>query len=220
MKKNETRKGQEYRAWLIYDEERAAANRSYIQMHYETGARYGIQFQLLMAEEVEQMMRQDKLAELPDFAIIRTISPSLSEQLESLSVPVFNPAFVSRICNDKGKTISYIKENTDIPVIETERYENRQLSESFLQIRPEHVIKSVDGHGGKQVFRTTEPFSKICQGIGSSDFIIQPFIKGMGKDVRVYVIGKKIIKTRDGTWSAVRSYTLRRARRCPFCLRH
>lgn len=193
MKKNEIRKGQGFRAWLIYDEERAAANRSYIQMHFETGVRYGIQFQLLLTDEVEKMVRQNPMVESPDFAIVRAISPSLSEKLESFSIPVFNPAFVSRICNDKGKTISYIKENSDVPVIETFRYDNRQLSESLLKNYPDHVVKSVDGHGGKQVFRTTEPFSQINHGIGSSDFVIQPFVRGEGKDVRVYVIGNKIM---------------------------
>lgn len=193
MMRDSNRKGQELKAWLIYDEERAAANRSYIQMHYETGERYGIRFQLLMDDEVKQILKQDTLAEYPDFAIVRTIAPNLSQNLENNSIPVFNPVFVSKICNDKGKTISYIKENTTIPVIETYRYDNRQLSESLLQAYPEHVIKSVDGHGGKQVFRTTDPFSRICQGIGGSDFIIQPFVRGEGKDIRVYVIGREII---------------------------
>lgn len=193
MMRDSNRKGRELKAWLIYDEERAAANRSYIQMHYETGERYGIRFQLLMDDEVKQILKQDTLAEYPDFAIVRTIAPSLSQNLENNSIPVFNPAFVSKICNDKGKTISYIKENTTIPVIETYRYDNRQLSESLLQAYPEHVIKSVDGHGGKQVFRTTDPFLRICQGIGGSDFIIQPFVRGEGKDIRVYVIGREII---------------------------
>lgn len=193
MMRDSNRKGRELKAWLIYDEERAAANRSYIQMHYETGERYGIRFQLLMDDEVKQILKQDTLAEYPDFAIVRTIAPSLSQNLENNSIPVFNPAFVSKICNDKWKTISYIKENTTIPVIETYRYDNRQLSESLLQAYPEHVIKSVDGHGGKQVFRTTDPFSRICHGIGCSDFIIQPFVRGEGKDIRVYVIGREII---------------------------
>lgn len=193
MMRDSNRKGQELKAWLIYDKERAAANRSYIQMHYEMGERYGIRFQLLMDDEVKQILKQDTLAEYPDFAIVRTIAPSLSQNLENNSIPVFNPAFVSKICNDKGKTISYIKENTTIPVIETYRYDNRQLSESLLQAYPEHVIKSVDGHGGKQVFRTTDPFLGICQGIGGSDFIIQPFVRGEGKDIRVYVIGREII---------------------------
>ena len=39
--KDSNREGQELKAWLIYDEERAAANRFFIQMHYETGGRYG-----------------------------------------------------------------------------------------------------------------------------------------------------------------------------------
>lgn len=186
------RKKTEFTAWLVYDRERAAINSSYIQMHHEIGARYGIRFQLLLPEQAEQKLHKEDLPALPDFAIVRTVCPELSEELERFSVPVFNPASVSRICNDKGNTISFIKKNSEVPVIETIRYDNRELSESLLQKYPEHVIKSVDGHGGRQVFRTSEPFPQILSGIGSSDFIIQPFIRGEGKDVRVYVIGREI----------------------------
>ncbi len=182
----------EYRAWLIYDRERAAANRSYIQMHFDTGVSYGIQFELLMTDEVERRLREGKRELFPDFAIVRSICPELSARLEEF-LPVFNPAFVSKICNNKGKTIDYIKEKTDIPVIDTTTFQNNQLSESLLWDYPHHVIKSVDGHGGRQVFLTSDSYPLIRRGIGCSDFIIQPFVKGPGKDIRVYVIGKEIV---------------------------
>ena len=43
--------GPQVSAWLIYDEERAARNRFYIQMHQEAGAGLGIRFQLLFPDE-------------------------------------------------------------------------------------------------------------------------------------------------------------------------
>uniref|UniRef100_UPI003FED5DD8 ATP-grasp domain-containing protein n=1 Tax=Eubacterium sp. TaxID=142586 RepID=UPI003FED5DD8 len=62
-----------------------------------------------------------------------------------------------------------------------------------LKEYPDYVIKAVDGHGGKQVFLTNESFDLIQTGIAGSDFILQPFVKGPGVDLRVYIIGKKIV---------------------------
>lgn len=181
-----------YYAWLIYDREGAAANQDYIRMHREIGLEYGIRFELLLPEEAAQRAA-GLSADVPDFAIVRAIRPNLSENLEKKGIPVFNPAFVSRICNDKGRTIDYIRQNSQIPVVPTIRYERDSLSEALLLGCPGHIIKAVDGHGGKQVFRTSDPYDEILCGIGTSDFIIQPFVKGPGKDVRVYVIGREII---------------------------
>lgn len=196
-----TEEGQDYRAWLVYDGESARLNRPYIQMHHEIGAGYGIHFRLLSPEQVRQRLHgpDQEDPKLPDFAIVRTICPELSEELEGFSVPVFNPAAVSRICNDKGKTIDFIKKNSEVPVIETTRYANRELSGTLMRRYPGHVIKSVDGHGGREVFFTSDPFPQIVRGIGTSDFIIQPFVRGKGRDVRVYVIGTEIIAAVERT---------------------
>lgn len=40
---------------------------------------------------------------------------------------------------------------------------------------------------------TNESFDLIQTGIASSDFILQSFVKGPGVDLRVYIIGKKIV---------------------------
>lgn len=175
-------------AWLIYDEEGASRNADYIACHKEVGARQGIHFELRMAEELLLQIPEKH----PGFAIVRTICPVLSKKLEAEGILIFNSAFVSEICNDKGKTIAYIKEKTEVPVIPTKRFAQNELSRKLLAGFPDSVIKAVDGHGGKQVFRTSDSFEKIRKGIGTSDFIIQPFISGPGKDVRVYVIGKEI----------------------------
>jgi glutathione synthase/RimK-type ligase-like ATP-grasp enzyme len=124
---------------------------------------------------------------------VRTIQPLLSKKLEECGISVFNNSFVSEICNHKGKTIEYVKKNSDIPTIPTTVHTNSELSPSFLSRYPCHVIKAVDGHGGRQVFRTSDDWELIRSGIGSSDYVIQPFINGPGKDLRLYVIGKKIV---------------------------
>lgn len=181
-----------YKAWLVYDREGAGRNADYIRMHQETGARMGIEVTLVVTEQIRDFSlytQEDK----PDFAIVRTIQPALSKQLEGFGIPVFNNSFVSEICNHKGKTLDYIRANSDIPVIPSETFSHLHLSQNLLSQYPEHVIKAVDGHGGSQVFRTGEPWEVIRRGITDSDFVIQPFIDGPGQDIRLYVIGSQIV---------------------------
>lgn len=176
-------------AWLIYDDEGAKRNADYIALHKEIGISQGISFVLKRAEDLLQNIPNEH----PDFAIVRAICPTLSKRLEEDGILIFNPAFVSEICNDKGKTIEYVAEKTEVPVIPTERFAAGELTESLLAAHPDSVVKAVDGHGGTQVFRSEKAIAEIRRGLGDSDFIIQPFIKCGGRDVRVYVIGKEIV---------------------------
>lgn len=184
-------------AWLVYDRTGAEKNADYIRMHKQIGKKFGIFFELKYVESLcDSCSAKDGLFDTikkPDFAIIRTIRPELSKRLETCKIPVFNNAYVSEICNDKGKTIRYIEDNTDVPVIPTECFSNDRLTAELLKTHPDCVIKAADGHGGTQVFRTEESFEDIVAGIGTSDFVIQPFVDGPGKDVRVYVIGNDVI---------------------------
>ncbi len=182
-------------AWLVYDEERAAKNADYIALHHKKGAEYGIEFALKMADECQMALRSGAR---PDFAIVRTVNPALSRELEEQGVPVFNPSPVSEICNDKYKTYEYVSARCEtMPVLDTrfflgEMLNDRAGTEHLLRQFPHHVLKAVDGHGGSQVFLTDEAsYEEI--GIMGADFILQPFLKGPGKDVRVYVIGDEIV---------------------------
>ena len=182
-------------AWLVYDRQGAKRNGDYIRMHKEIGAKFGFDFKLKIIEEIypRKMFSTDTIMLNPDFAIVRTIQPDFTKALEGRHVPVFNNAFVSEICNDKGRTIHYVSKHTDIPIVPTERFSNIDLTKEMLNHYPNHVIKAVDGHGGRQVFATWEPYERIVDGIGESDFVLQPKIEGPGKDVRFYVVGDEIV---------------------------
>ncbi len=177
------------KAWLIYDEEGARRNQDYISYHIEAGKKIDINFEVIIGGKNNFILPNEK----PDFAIVRTICPGLNQELEEKNIPTFNNSMVSQICNDKGKTVKYIEENTRVSIPETLCFENRELTKELLLQYPDWVIKAVDGHGGKQVFQTTENYEKIKQAIAESSFVLQPFIEGPGKDVRVYVIGTEII---------------------------
>lgn len=183
-------------AWLVYDKEGAERNTDYIRLHKEIGKKMGIHFQFRLSDDIDGETEFEKT---PDFAIVRTINPALSKKLEDAGIEIYNNAFVSEVCNHKGKTISYMTEHTSVPAVPTITYDNAKLTREFLLKHQNEVIKSVDGHGGAQVFRTEDNFEKIKSAIGEADFILQPFIEGPGKDVRFYIIGKEIIAAIERT---------------------
>lgn len=193
---------EEKTGWLVYDREGAERNKSYIQMYMEEGEKLGIKILLKYAEELSFgiwnyemiLLEKGKKAKYPDFVICRTIQPNLSAFLEQCKLRVFNNAKVAEICNDKAKTYAYLA-GKGIPLIESVFLENKIFADSLEKIPYGSVIKAVDGHGGEQVILWKEDLKKeeVLKKIGSSDVIIQKFTGKVKQDVRVYVIGNRII---------------------------
>lgn len=188
--------------WLIYDREGAKRNHSYIQMYREEGELLGIEILLKFEDELSFGTFDNKLVllekgtkvENPDFAICRTIQPKFSWYLEQCRIKIFNSAKVSEICNDKGKTYAYLAEK-DIPLVESVFLKNKVFMECIDKIPFGTVIKAVSGHGGNQVFLWDKKMDKesLISGIGSQDVVVQKFTGQARQDVRVYVIGNRIV---------------------------
>jgi len=192
-------------AWIIYFKDSAEYNKTYIDFYIEEGRKLGINFRLILAEDIKFGVKDGKLflshfsgeLSLPDFAVVRAIYPLLSKHLELMGIPVYNNSFVSEICNDKARTYQYLAQ-TGIPMADTCFYKNFQV-EKQLPIQAPTVIKAVDGHGGRQVFLVEDykayehKANEIVRGIGSSDVVIQPLTGSRFQDLRVYVIGTQII---------------------------
>lgn len=201
--------------WLIYTKKDASYNKQYIKMHFEEASKKNITLHLLYFEDfiygikANQYFIENKICqiqitekeriEIPDFVICRARVPMFTKQLEYLKIPVFNNAKVADICNDKAKTYQYLAQ-FHIPMIETEFYYANSLENTLKKRSSDsEVIKSVDGHGGSQVFLTSE---QPIETLRHSNFVIQPLTGKKHQDVRVYVIGKKIIAAVCRTASA------------------
>jgi len=192
-------------AWLVYYKESAEYNKHYIDFYIDEGKKLGINFRLVLIEDIRFGVENGRLflthqsmdLRLPDFAVVRAIYPLLSKHMELMGIPVYNNSFVSEICNDKAKTYQYLAK-TGIPMVNTCFYKNFQVSNG-LDISGPTVIKAVDGHGGRQVFLVEnhkefeDRKDEIINGIGSSDVVVQPLTGMKHQDLRVYVIGKEII---------------------------
>lgn len=192
--------------WLLYSEKDIKKNKIYIDYYFDEGTKLGIQILLIVIEKLKFGIQKNswfltyhgKAVTMPDFAICRTIYPLLNKQLEYMGLKVFNNSDVADICNDKAKTYQYIA-NLGIPVIDTEFFRNSMIEEAMSTINSPTVIKSVDGHGGNQVFliepsdSTKVVQNNIMNQLGKSDIVLQPLIGSRHQDLRIYVIGNQII---------------------------
>jgi len=198
--------------WLIYRERDVEKNKRYIEFYKEEGKLQDIEIKLILIEKLEfgirnntwYMTYEKKDIQHPDFAICRTIYPLLNKQLEYMGIPVFNNSKVSEICNDKAKTYQYVAK-LGIDMVDSAFVKSELVKNAINQIQQPSVIKAVAGHGGSQVF-LLDPSSKnadstivemekekILIGLSSEDTVLQPLTGTRHQDLRVYVIGKKII---------------------------
>lgn len=151
-------------------------------------------------------------SKLPDAVVARMINPHISKQLENKNIRVFNNSEISYICNNKAETMRFIHslginhiptmavyEKDGKPCYEYIAYQEMDIDRT----KPEkYVIKSVTGHGGREVWLLSDFINKKPvfgaqeknAAISYSDiYIVQPLIECAGRDMRVYIVGNEII---------------------------
>lgn len=176
--------------WIVYDREVASLRTWYINKYIEAFKSLEIDFKLVTEDEINTCLEAAK----PDFAIVRLINPGLSRRLENMGIRCFNQAKVSEICNDKKKTYEFVGENTKVPYME---FGDIAAAEP---VTFPCVIKAKAGHGGTQVHwcNNREDFNqlmteKLDSGESLEDYIWQQPCNNLGVDVRVYILGGKVV---------------------------
>ncbi|MDQ2087014.1 ATP-grasp domain-containing protein [Herbivorax sp. ANBcel31] len=185
-------------AWLVYDKCRMERNINYINIYFEECKKRNVRLKLMLVEDIEfgivdnkcTLFYKNKRCSMPQFVIVRTINPLLTKHFELMGVPVFNDSFVSSICNDKQKTYQYVS-NTNIEIMDT----SFAYKGCCNSIKYPSIIKSSFGCGGKNVFmvKNQNEFEKAIKSFPENNIIIQKPASDLGKDLRVYVLGDKII---------------------------
>lgn len=169
--------------WLIYDKFEAERNRRYIDFYFEKCKEKNIDIELKIVED------KIDFSNLPHVAIVRTMNCELSEKLEGMGVKVCNSSFISRIANDKWKTYEYLsKNNIRLP-------QTYLVTEDFIPPYYPMVLKPCMGKGGRDVeivhnYEEFQKYRKRC----TEKTIAQRVVSDKGKDLRVYVVGNRIIK--------------------------
>lgn len=140
-------------------------------------------FSLLYKEESEtlSLVKENRI----DFVIFRARNYKLVQELEQLGIRVFNNSLVNKIANDKYQSFLFCKMN-DLPCLETYQ-DSKYVNEHYF------VMKSVDGHGGNEVYLVeNEEFAKKILEDTHKKYVYQRFIND-AIDVRLYVLNKQVV---------------------------
>ena len=183
--------------WLIYREEDTEKNRWYIDTYIKTAPKYGLNCRLVLTKEITCGVKDGKTfvfgpEELPDFAVVRAIDPDLSERLEKCGIRCFNSASVSRICNNKAYTYSFVS-GMGIPMPDSCFVKGEDLEGFLRHCEKGKVIKSVSGHGGAEVMLYNGNELAVLQTMRGKDVVVQEHIGHKAQDLRVYCLGKQIL---------------------------
>lgn len=169
---------------LVYDREGAERNGWFIRELTAAARRAGAVLETVIAESADGLPHCDF-----DFAIVRTRDPQINEYFRSRGVRAFNNTETNATANDKLKTYELCRA-LDIEVLPTERADVFLSSPDFGFPA---VVKTRNGHGGRGVFRAEDIGDVRRTATKPNDYIVQPMCSECGVDVRLYVLGGRIV---------------------------
>ena len=204
-------------AYIIYYDEEANKNSGFIEMLKSECRKYDIALEYISFEKVNLMYEssfENKFKKI-FFVINRTREYKLSLKFEKINVKVFHSSKITELGNNKYKTYCYLKEyferNKNEPqgewIAHTVLVKADDLNNVLNDyIGKDYVIKSVDGHGGSQVFSLNDDGTKhgsyrknrdnaknnIYKALQGHDCVLQKRIDSDSNDIRVYIVFGKI----------------------------
>ena len=169
------------KGWLIYDKQGAERNQWFITRLQSEAAALGMTLLLRIFDGNERFFEEES----PNFAIVRSILPTVNARLENRGIKVFNNAETARVACDKWETYLLCK-RLGIPVLDT------ALFSEYTGEYP-RVIKSCNGHGGTEVFWANNRNEAECFVQTDKRYIAQQPSDILGEDTRVYALGERIV---------------------------
>ena len=171
-------------ALLVYAKKDIEKNRWFIDRLTSLFKERGVDLLLKTPEDHEEIPD-------PSFVINRSRDPRVSAYFEERGIRSFNDSETVRIGNDKLEEYGFFKK-LGLPVMETVRGDTPPCDIPFSF---PFIVKERAGHGGSGVFmaENEEELSKILDGRDPSDLVIQEMCDEPGTDIRLYILGGKII---------------------------
>lgn len=172
-------------AYIVYDEVDARKNTIFIEQLIEAGKKQQLNLQLLLTDDftVSELVERCKDA---CFVFYRARNCDYVTSLEQANIYVVNSSHVNALANNKYMTLQFAR-TLGIPTVPL--YNDKNDYEYPL------VYKTIDGHGGNEVMlcHTPEDLQR-CQILFKDRLTLaQPYIESNATDVRVWVLGSKII---------------------------
>lgn len=165
---------------LLYNKQDALNNVWFTDKIVRIAKRYGMNITLALSDS-------DIAYDDISFVINRTRDFNIGKRFEERDIYCFNNSKTCEIGNDKWKTYLLCRE-LDLPVMNTVLYDGKEAADSFSV---PCVMKSIDGHGGSEVFwvNSAEEAADIASKYPEKSFILQELSSELGVDMRIYMIG-------------------------------
>ncbi|MDD2429242.1 MAG: hypothetical protein PHQ85_06625 [Eubacteriales bacterium] len=185
--------------WLIYDAPEVERNRVFIDKWFSAAVLRRVDLRLVLTRDIAYGIGGDRAFvenqctnTFPDFAVMRAQHPVLSLHMENMGIPVFNNAEIAHICNDKRLTHERLCRL--VPMMDTAFVEAGCFMQPFAF---PVVVKSSHASGGRKVFlcRDKKDYASALALCAPDSAVVQPACDTLGKDVRAYVLGNRIVKT-------------------------
>lgn len=180
------------KGYLIYKQEDIKRNIYFINRLIDEFSKLNISLTLISSDN----LNKTKLSDV-NFVINRSFDPYLTKELEqTYNKIVFNNYLTGLIGNNKLEAYYFFKKN-NIPCMET--YDITKVNAKNLKFPL--ILKSLDGHGGKEVFfiNSYDEYSyKIIEELNKNKnkkYLLQQVATTKGKDFRVYMIKDKVVAT-------------------------
>src|SRR5699024_4693116 len=193
-------------------------NESYINWFIEEAHLENVDLKLIYRESLtvgiidnqKVILYEDEIVERPTFAVVRVMEPILNMHLEACGINVFNNENISLMANNKIRTHDAINA-LGIPMVDTVYIQNTAVPDRPPFPYP-FVLKDANNRGGKFVFfiHDQSEWKRRTAEIYGADLVIQRCNVRLGIDIRVFVVGKKIIGSvkRTGNNDFRANYTL------------
>ena len=165
---------------IVYSPVDKDKNTWFINRCIENLARKGVSLIYQDEDDVLAYLKNNKI----DFVIYRARNYQLIEVLEARGIRCFNNALTNKTANDKYLAYQFFIKNsiTCIPSF---------LFFDEVGVLPT-IMKSIDGHGGNDVFLLDAKEEAILYQKPNKTYIYQPYLKNEG-DLRLYVLNKKVV---------------------------
>ncbi|WP_416151372.1 ATP-grasp domain-containing protein [Salipaludibacillus sp. HK11] len=188
--------------WLIYRKKDILRNRAFITMLKDATKSRGILLEVIPYEQLSLSVSQHDLIlpltdqnmlNKPDFIINRSVSPWLNEVVELQGIRCFNQAYVARIANDK-RLAHAVLANIDIPMLHTTAVHRDFFTATESHFPSSYILKDPLGRGGTgvELIDPSRGISNLSTTL-PEDLLHQPVGGKKGKDLRIYIVGNKIV---------------------------
>ncbi len=187
-------------AYLIYERTEGEKNKGFIEMFQKEGAQYGISFLFVAKEEYQGK-------KLPELVLNRTRDYRVSLWYEERGIPVLHGSKLVELGNDKWKTFLHLKEyfkkqksvfsfgkeeqkgrfscedrkilpdTLYFPKLGAGEFYQRVVKEGWHK-GENLVLKTVDGHGGNEVFLIPAADLERDAFLGEQTFLGEPHFLG------------------------------------------